>query len=134
MKRLIFILTCIFTAVGCQPEALTETLLTQTEVSLTFKGEVQMKYTPDTHQMSFNDRGREFRVHDDKLSEWFTVKYDKRPVSQGQTIVADVAWTATKGTKRYKGISLTVEKTDETGLIWLWNESLRIGIIIKDIH
>ena len=44
-----------------------------------------------------------------------------------------MTWTGRRSTKTFEGISFTVKKTDENGYVWLWNDSDKIGIIIKHI-
>lgn len=134
MKRLIYILFCMSIVAGCRVESLSEILTKQSEVSLFWRGEAQMLYSPDTHQIGFNVKEKVFRVYDDRLSEWFILKCSELPTYEGQEIVADLSWTAKRETKNYSGLSFRVEKTDQNGHIWLWNESTRIGIVIKDIQ
>ena len=83
--------------------------------------------------MAFNDRDIEYRVYDDNLTNWFTVKCSQKPMTEGETVVADVSWTGEKSIKSFTGKTFKVAKTDEQGHVWLQNSSDKIGIIIKNI-
>ena len=132
MKRII-IFTILVLAVGCQRVSTPDTLLAQSEISLTWKGVPQLTYSGKDCQMAFNDRDIEYRVYDDNLTNWFIVKCSQKPMAEGETIVADVSWTGSKSIKSFTGKTFKVVKTDEQGLVWLQNTSDKIGIIIKNI-
>ena len=134
MKHLTFILLGLLTLTGCTFYSMEDILLRESEISLSWRGEQQVVYVPSEFQLAYNDRDNEFRVYSDRLGEWFTVKCSEKPSAEGQLLKADVSWTASKSTKQLKSLDMKVEKTDEEGLIWLWNSSHRIGIIIKDIQ
>jgi hypothetical protein len=134
MKHLTFILLGLLTLTGCTFHSMEDILLRESEISLSWRGEQQVVYVPSEFQLAFNDRDNEFRVYSDRLGEWFTVKCSEKPSAEGQLLKADVSWTASKSTKQLKSLDMKVEKTDEEGLIWLWNSSHRVGIIIKDIQ
>ena len=133
MKRLIIILSCIWATTGCVSFSMEEVLLERDGISLSWKGELQVSYDPDSFQLGFNDGRNEYRVYNDRLADWFVVRCSEKPVHMDQTLSADVTWTGKKGQMSVTGIQFKVEKTDENGLVWLWNDSDRIGIIIKNI-
>lgn len=104
---------------------------TQQDVSLTWKGEQQVLYEPSTYQLGYNSSRNEYRVYDDRLAYWFTVRCSEHPLEEGQDITADVSWTGKSKTMKFNGISMTVKKIDDNGKIWLWGSKERIGIVIK---
>ena len=132
MKRII-ILAILALAAGCQPVSEPDTLLSQSEISLTWKGVTQLTYSSKDYQMAFNDRDIEYRVYDDNLTNWFIVKCSQKPMTEGETVVADVSWTGEKSIKSFTGKTFKVAKTDGQGHVWLQNSSDKIGIIIKNI-
>ena len=132
MKRII-ILAILALAAGCQPASEPDTLLSQSEISLTWKGVTQLTYSSKDYQMAFNDRDIEYRVYDDNLTNWFIVKCSQKPMTEGETVVADVSWTGEKSIKSFTGKTFKVAKTDEQGHVWLQNSSDKIGIIIKNV-
>ncbi len=134
MKRFLYIAICIILLGGCGPETDEITILESSEISLTWKGVVQMRFSEDTGQLAYNEKKNEYRVYDDKLANWFVVRCSEKPVSEGQEISADVSWTGDRSPKAYDALSLRVEKVSEDGLVWLWNTDNRIGIIIKNIQ
>lgn len=133
MIRRIIIFAILMIAVGCKPSNTPDTLLTQSEISLTWRGEVQLKYSGKDCQMAFNDKNIEYRVYDDNLTNWFTIKCSEKPAEEGQSITADVSWTGAKSIKSFTDKTFKVVKTDEQGYLWLQNSTDKIGIIIKNI-
>lgn len=133
MRRLIMILVIIIAVAGCRRYDVDEVLLMKDDISLTFKGETQVVYDPLTCQLSHNRDTYEFRMYDDRLSYWLTVKCSERPDTEGQSIYADVSWTASSRTRTEHSLKFVVRKTSPDGRIWLWNKSKSIGIVIKNL-
>lgn len=132
MKNIITVtITMLALATGCINYNVEEVLLSSTEISLTWKGDVQVSYSPVTHQLGYNDSRNEYRVYDDKLSEWFILQCAEKPSSAGQIVDADISWTGSNNIKKLKGVQFKVEKTDEYGKIWMWNQDHGVGIIIQ---
>ncbi len=134
MKRALIIFSLLFALAGCTHESTMASFMESSGISLTWKGNVQVQYNEKTCQLAYNDKKNEFRVYDDKLADWFTLRCAGRPSAEGQTVVADVSWTGDRTPKTFNGLSFTVSRISEDGLIWLWNNDNRIGIIIKDIQ
>ncbi len=132
MKKIILMLALV-SAVSCIRNDIDEILLMRDDISLTIKENEEFAYNPATCQMSYNSTTNEYRVHDDKLSEWFVLKCDEMPANEGQKLTADLTWTASSSTKNMKGLEFKVEKTDQEGRIWMWCKKKRIGIVIKNL-
>lgn len=134
MKRSIIFLLMAAIATGCFPEGQQSPLLELSEISLSWKGNSQIVYNSSDYQMGYSDTTNEYRIYDDRLANWFTIRCDSKPETEGQEFAADVSWTGRKSTKSFTGRTFKVEKMDENGLIWLWCQSEKIGIIIKNIQ
>jgi hypothetical protein len=133
MRIRILILVFMLTATGCARYTMDEVLLQRSEISLTWKGELQVEYEAEKFQIGFNEHRNEFRVYDDKLANWFIVRLSSFPSYEGEELSATVSWTGKKSTKTFSDLDFKVEQSDEKGHHWLWNESNKIGIIIKNI-
>lgn len=133
MKKLLIIIPFLCTLVGCNPDFNEDVLLEHSEISLIWKGTVQVGFDQSTGQLGYNNARHEYRVYNDKLSNWFTVRCSEEPLEADQELSADIMWTAEKGIKIYNGLSFKVKRISQEGLIWLWNEREKIGIIVKDI-
>lgn len=116
---------------GCARYDLDEVLLAREEVSLTMKKVVQFSFDPVDCQMSYNDARYEFRVYDDALANWFTLKCDAQPSSEGQSLKADVTWTTSSNTRTLRGLEFTIEKVTSDGFIYMWNDSSKMGAVIR---
>lgn len=133
MKRIIILLSVVLAVSGCYLADTLNFINTPAEISLTWRGEPQVTYESQSYQMGFNDHKNEYRIYEDRLANWFTIRCSEKPVEDEQILTADVTWTGRRSTKTFEGISFTVKKTDENGYVWLWNDSDKIGIIIKHI-
>lgn len=132
MKRY---LTIIFTAVmftSCADVNIDEVLLGSTDISVSLKGKVQYTFNPDKGQAAYDRESNLYRYFDDDLGSWFEIRCSIRPATEGEVIKADIDWATKTSFRTEEGMVFTVEKTDETGMIWLWNDSEDIGIIIKE--
>lgn len=133
MRYNIIILSFMLLLAGCASRnELAEALLESQDISITWKGAVQVSYDPETFQLGYNSASHEYRVYDDRLAYWFIVRCSEKPTEEGQTVKAYVSWTGANKTYECKDIQLTVKKADSSGLIWLWNQTESLGIIIKN--
>ena len=134
-KRHIAIMAVIAAIVSsCQQYNIEETLLMREDISLTVRNEVIMIYDPATWQLGQNVTTNEYRVHDDNMGNYFILTCDSKPWYAGQTIKADLKWTAPTRNMDETGLEFSVEKTDDNGLVWLWNSSRKIGIVIRNLQ
>ena len=130
-RTFIYVAVLAAAATGCdryQPE---EILLPRNEISLTLKGVDQLRYEENTWQLGFNDERKEFRAMDDQVSEWFIFKFSTMPDSEGQKVKGDLEYTTDNDVKTQEGLTYSVEKISQDGLVWLWNEDKDIGAVIK---
>lgn len=133
MRYHIIILTFILLFSSCTSKSeMAEALLQSQDISITWKGNVQVSYNPETFQLGYGSANNEYRVYDDKLAYWFIVRCSEKPTSEGQIVNAYISWTGANKTYECKDTKLTVKKTDSTGLIWLWSQAESLGIIIKN--
>jgi hypothetical protein len=134
IRRILITLIFAFAVTSCEMfSSGSEILMQSSEISLTWKNTPQIVYEEGECQLGFNNERNEYRVYNDKLAYWFTVRCSEKPVSVGQVITAYVSWTGKTASKAYTGLEFLVKKTNEEGMVWLWNESESIGIIIKNI-
>lgn len=132
--RQIFIIAmaaAAFLISGCQGIQPDEVLLPRTDISLTVKGEDKMVYDEATCQIGYNTDRNEFRMVDDKLTNWMIFRCDATPREVGQQVKADLEYTVSDSSPKLTGLSFTVKKADDSGMVWLWNEDRKIGIVIK---
>lgn len=118
-------------AISCTRYDVEEVLLEKEEISLSWKGTLKMKYDENTWQTAFNRDRNEFRVHDDNMSDWFKVTCRRPVTSKGQEVTADIEWTEQSSIRKRNGLTLTVERMEDDGRIWLWNKSEGLAIVVK---
>ena len=135
MKRIYIICIAVTVALlsSCdryQPE---ELLLPKSDISLTIKGEDQIRYDQKTWQLGHNAEKNEFRAVNDKLTDWMILRCNATPSTVGQSVTAYLEYTTSNDTKKLNALTFTVEKTSTEGLIWLWNDDKKIGVVVKDL-
>jgi hypothetical protein len=132
IKRLLYIIGAALALTACRHDV-DEVLLGRSDISLTIKDELLVSFNENTCQLGYNTDRNEFRVYDEKFANWFILKCSADPTSEGQKIKADLEYTTDKDVKSLTGLELSVVKTSPEGLIWLWEDEKKIGIIIKNL-
>jgi hypothetical protein len=132
MRRIIYIAAAVLIVSACRYD-IDEILLSRDDISLTIKGELQMSFNENTCQLGYNTGRNEFRVYDEKLSDWFIVRCSAKPTSEGQEFTAELEYTTTADTRKLKGLHMEVQKISSDGMIWLWEKDKKIGIVVKSL-
>jgi hypothetical protein len=132
IKRLLYIIGAALALTACRHDV-DEVLLGRSDISLTIKDELLVSFNENTCQLGYNTDRNEFRVYDEKFANWFILKCSADPTSEGKKIKADLEYTTDKDVKSLTGLELSVVKTSPEGLIWLWEDEKKIGIIIKNL-
>ena len=135
MKRIYIIciavtMTLLSSCDRYQPE---ELLLPKSDISLTIKGEDQIRYDQESWQLGHNAEKNEFRAVNDKLTDWMILRCNTDPSTVGQSVTAYLEYTTSNDTKKLNALTFTVEKTSPEGMIWLWNDDKKIGVVVKDL-
>lgn len=133
MRRFIIILAIATAASACREYDVDEVLLQREDLSLTVKGDPHFIFDPLTCQFSHNSTTNEYRMFDDRLSDWVTLKCSQRPDTEGQSLTADISWTGSSSIRTEEGLKFVVQKTSADGYVWMWNKSKSIGIVIKNL-
>ena len=105
----------------------------RSDLSLTIKGELQFSYDPLTCQLGQNITDNEYRVYDDALGNWFTVKCSEKPSFEGQKLNASVSWTTADNIRKENDLGFEIHRIDGKGKIWMWNDSKDIGVVIQEL-
>lgn len=133
MKRILTAIAFLSVLCGCADYDINEVLLSKTEISLSLKGKVIYTMDPNMGQYAYRPEINEYRVTDDDLGSWFIFRSDIRPNTEKATVKADMQWATKTSIDNVKDAAFTVEKVGDDGLVWLWCESEKIGVVIKDI-
>lgn len=131
MKRLIAISVLALLLCSCHDDTkFTSAFAARDEVRLQVNGVEMMSYSPADCQMGFNPDKREFRVHTDNMSDYFTVTLTRIPTDSDETVSGTVTYTTSNDLVTKKNITLRVLRL-EGDKIWLWNHSGRIGVEVQ---
>ena len=103
-------------------------------VSLMVKGKTVFTFSEGDGQLAYNRTLKQFRAGNDDMTSFFVLTCTDIPRQEGQEIQADIEWSVGSSRKTTKGITLKVEKTDGTGLVWLWNATYKTGAVVKILN
>ena len=121
-------------AIGsCNREKFAEQNISSIDLSLTHKGNVLISYEPLGWQIGYNPSCEEYRIHDDTMGKYFILRYSQKPTYQGQTLKASLEYTTSNNIIRENNLNFVVQKTDDTGRVWLWNKGKKYGIVVKQL-
>lgn len=129
--KIIIICSVLSLAAACAEYDVNEILLERDEVSLTIKGELRFKYTPEDCQLGYSPDRNEFRAYDDKLGDWFVLRCSADPGIEGEKVKGSLEYTTSDSKVNLDGLDFSVRKTNQDGYIWLWNGDRKIGVVVK---
>ena len=137
MKRgPLYILTALTAALlsGCEKEhSPSPEFIGNDDISLVIQGSTKIKYIPETFQIGFNVDRRQFRIHNDTMSEYYILTCSSMPEREGEKIKCSLKYVI-NGKPNFKNLTFEVVKTDASGIIWLWNSKKEIGLTVKAIY
>ncbi|MBO5193713.1 MAG: hypothetical protein J6B62_02335 [Bacteroidales bacterium] len=102
-------------------------------VILKERGRTILVYDPSTWQLSFNSTMKEFRVHEDQMKYYYSLKCDNMPSEEGQTIEGTLEWTTYDDSKS-RHMTFSVSKIGTDGRIWLWNAKYQTGVVVVEVR
>ena len=131
MKRLFPILALLFLACACRDDNFIDPFIERTdEVCMVQRGRTVFTYNPASCQMAFNRERREFRVHTDNMSDFYTVTLSEIPSEQGRKVTGTLVWTDDNEVNARKNVTFTAERL-EGDRIWLWTANGQIGVVVR---
>ncbi|MCD8208453.1 MAG: hypothetical protein LUD72_10985 [Bacteroidales bacterium] len=105
-------------------------------VCLIINGSPFMEYDQYYHQLAWNGGELQFRMMDDYANDYFIVNLSNMPSQMGEVVSAEIIYTTVDSIKEFSG-SFNASKISYNSsgtLIWLWNESNRMGAIIQTLN
>ena len=130
---MIFVLA-VLTLAACAEYDINEVLLVRDDVSLTLRGKPQYVFAADDGQMATNADRTIYRYMTDDLMNWLEVKCQSKPGGVGEKIIADIKWKSKISSGEENNLEFEIKHTDGSGMIWLWNKSNNIGLVIRDFE
>ncbi len=123
-KPLIPLLAALLAACACNAK-IDEAILASPDLGIYQDGTALIRYEPLKYQNAYNESLRQFRIHDDTMSEYFILTLDAIPSAQGQKVTGSVKSSAMPDAD---GLEFTVEKTDGDGRVWLWCKKRKLAV------
>lgn len=137
MRRIATYITVLVTtalACGCvktyEPD---QFFLEENNVVLKIDGKSKLKYDPEKSQLGFSPDRKQFRLHNDTMSEFFILTCSELPTKQGQNIKCSLKYCTPNEIDYKTGLEFNVRKfSDDT--IWLWCKKKNIGLTVKTLN
>ena len=130
MKAYLPILAALaFCMAGCREHNLSDDFRNDESIRMEIKGYTTFRYDPLTCQTGFNRERCEFRVHTDNMSDFYIVRLDEMPATEGQMLNGTASWT-TGSDLHNKKTSFEVIRI-EGDKIWLWSAPTRIAMVVR---
>lgn len=123
-------LTSAFLFISCERHSMDPEFLQTDDICLRVKEQVVFAYDPLTCQIAFNREKCDFRVHKDNMSDYYRLKLDEMPSTEGQKVSGIIYWTNSSSILR-RDCTFSVEKVGADGKFWLWNGKDQIGAVIQ---
>ena len=116
---------------SCQ-EKVREEFLASPNLCLEYNGRVIFTYNPVNSQLSCNRSACRFRVMDDTASSYYQLTCSEMPQTVGQTVTADILWSAGDSAENLAALEFRVEKV-EGNKVWLWCARRKIAVSVMVI-
>lgn len=136
MKRLIsvLLLAALFAGACKEKEEMDPQLYESTDICLKVKGRMVFTYDDASGQLGYNPAKNLFRAGNDDMSEYFILTCQPFPAAAEMDVVADITWKVGGSTQHRDGVPMRVKKTDDAGLVWLWDKQDKIGAVVKILN
>ena len=138
MRKFLPIVALLFlAATGCRETEKVDMDLGMYEsdrICLMVKGKNVFTFTEENGQLAYNRTLMQFRAGNDDMTSFFVLTCKALPRKEGEEILADLEWTSGNSVKSTRNITFKVEKTDGTGLVWLWNAADKTGAGVKILN
>ena len=129
-KFLLLLMPLLPVLCSCQKDRAMIAFTSGEEIRLQVGGVEQFIYDPLTCQLGFNIDNREFRVHTDNMSDFFSLRLSSIPTEDEEQVTGSLAYTTKTDVVHKSNITLKVVRL-EGDRIWLWNQASRIGVEIQ---
>lgn len=131
--NIFFVIVISLLAVSCR-SGMDEFVTTDEDRSSLYeKGNPVVLIEESQMQYSYNAATLSYRTMDDKMSNYFSITLNTSLSGEGQVLRAKLKYVTPQKSKELKELEYQVLKMDSNGLVWLWNSSRKIKVIIRQI-
>ncbi len=127
------VLVC-FSSCSCTEERPSHEFVHGEDLMLSVDGRIVMRYDALTWQLGYNRDKKQFRVHNDGMSRYYTVTCSSLPTRMNQEVEASVKWASGESVTTHDNLSMKVVRIEDDGRLWLWNGARKIGVSVKSIR
>lgn len=116
---------------GCEPEFTLKDFKSENGIGLIIKGTPVLTYDEKRFQTGYNKEKNTFWVTDDNMADYFILTCRSFPEA-GSSVTGSLKYTTETDVKNRQGTSFEVISCDyDSGIIKLWNDSGKIGVIVS---
>lgn len=132
-KRLVILALCALAAFGCEDDPDLELAKSSGDIRLEIGGKTVFLFDPLTCQTGFDQTGKEFRIHNDDMSEYFVLSLSHIPDQENEFITGDLSWTTPDGISSKKKMALeTIQVTEDR--MWLLNRGSKTILVLPIVN
>ncbi len=114
---------------GCNRDKFPEPYFTE-DSSLTFRESVIMDYDELKHQFSINSDNGVYSMFLDDYSEYFVLRLNTLPQSEGQNVKGSLTWKTRASQKEFKDLEFRTVDVGSDGRVKIWNSRYGIGAVL----
>ena len=134
MKKAVLILCALLPLIfSCEDPEEIAAITSLDTIRMEMTGKVLFTFDPLTWQYGFDEGYKEYRVHKDDVSEYFTIRFSHVPEVENEFVTATVTWTASGKVETRKNLTFQTLSMD-AHRIWLYNRSYRLTLVLPVIE
>ncbi len=135
MRRIAAIILATIAVLSCskKPSEPVPEFVGNDNLVLKIKGNNKIEYVPTSFQIGFSRDKKQFRVHNDTMSEYYILTCSELPQNEGQTITCSLKYAANTNISYKDGLEFKVIKRSDNGRYWLWCRRKDISISVQEI-
>jgi len=133
MKKFAAILFTLILAASCSCEknGPDNDFVESNDLELKVEGRVLLTYDPLTWQLGYKPQTRQFRVHNDNMSQYYILTCSEEPREVDQSIKASLKWSTGTSVNSRNDLSFKVVRIENDGRTWLWcNRGIGVSVRI----
>ncbi len=106
--------------------------LEESDMVLKIGGKNKIRYNSDNYQIGYSPDRKQFRLHNDTMSEFFILTCSELPSKQGQKVKCALKYCTANEIDYKTGLEFDVRKISDN-IIWLWCKKKNIGVTVKTL-
>ena len=104
-------------------------ILSSDDYTLVVRGKSIHSFTENECQLGFNASLKQFRVGNDKMTDYYVLNCDRIPSGKDESVTASLEWTLGQTVQKRSSLKFKVKKAED-GRFWLWDSKDEIAVVV----